>query len=118
MEKTEGNPFFIEEMVQALFEDEVLRRNGAVKITRPLTQVRVPATVQAVLASRIDRLPAEEKDLLHTLAVLGREFPLSLVQQVASSPADELERFRGCRSANLSRSSLPFPRWSISSSTR
>ena len=44
-EKTEGNPFFIEEMVQALFEDEVLRRNGVVKLTRPLTQVRVPATV-------------------------------------------------------------------------
>ena len=67
-------------------------RNGVLKLTRPLTQVRVPATVQAVLASRIDRLPAEEKDLLHTLAVLGREFPLGLVQRVVLMPADELDR--------------------------
>jgi predicted ATPase len=48
--------------------------------------------VQAVLASRIDRLPAEEKDLMHTLAVLGRKFPLSLVQRLVSASADELER--------------------------
>jgi len=90
--RTEGNPFFMEEMVQALFEQGALERNGAVQLTRPLTQIKVPATVQAVLASRIDRLPAEEKELLHTLAVLGREFPLVLVQRVASAPADELDR--------------------------
>jgi class 3 adenylate cyclase/predicted ATPase len=91
-DKTESNPFFIEEIVQALFEDGSLVGNGVLKLTRPLTQVRVPATVQAVLASRIDRLPAEEKDLLHTLAVLGREFPLGLVQRVVLTPADELDR--------------------------
>jgi len=91
-EKTEGNPFFIEEMVQALFEEGALQRNGIVKLTRPLTQVRVPATVQAVLASRIDRLPAKEKDLLQTLAVLGREFPLGLVHQLAPATPDELDR--------------------------
>jgi class 3 adenylate cyclase/tetratricopeptide (TPR) repeat protein len=91
-EKTEGNPFFIEEMVQSLFEEGALQRNGTVRLTRQLTQVRVPATVQAVLASRIDRLPAEEKDLLHTLAVLGREFPLDVMQQMAPAPAEHLER--------------------------
>jgi predicted ATPase len=48
--------------------------------------------VQAVLASRIDRLAADEKELLHTLAVLGREFPLGLVQAMAPAPADGLER--------------------------
>jgi class 3 adenylate cyclase/tetratricopeptide (TPR) repeat protein len=81
-EKTEGNPFFIEEIVQALFEDGSLVRNGRLALTRPLTQIRVPTTVQAVLASRIDRLVADEKDLLQTLAVLGRQFPLGLVQNV------------------------------------
>ena len=58
IERTEGNPFFMEEMVQALFEQGVLVRNGAVKLAKPLDEIRVPPTVQAILASRIDRLPA------------------------------------------------------------
>jgi len=91
IERTEGTPFFMEEMVQALFEDGSLIRNGIMKLTRPLTHIRVPATVQAVLASRIDRLPPEEKELLHTLAVLGRQFPLGLVQRLVLKPRNELE---------------------------
>src|SRR6202040_2099621 len=82
IERTERTPFFMEEIVQALFEDGVLQRNGAVRLAKSMTAVKVPATVQAVLASRIDRLPAEEKELLQTLAVIGREFPLGLVRRV------------------------------------
>jgi predicted ATPase len=92
IERTEGTPFFMEEIVQALFEDGVLQRNGAVKLAKSMNAVKVPATVQAVLASRIDRLPVEEKELLQTLAVLGREFPLGLVRRVTRKPEDELER--------------------------
>jgi predicted ATPase len=92
IERTEGTPFFMEEIVQALFEDGVLQRNGAVKLARSMNAVKVPATVQAVLASRIDRLSAKEKELLQTVAVLGREFPFGLVQRVTLKPGDELER--------------------------
>jgi predicted ATPase len=92
IERTEGNPFFVEEIVEALFEDGVLQRNGTVKRARSMNAVKVPATVQAVLASRIDRLSVEEKQLLQTLAVLGREFPLGLVRRVTLNPDDELER--------------------------
>ena len=92
IERTEGNPFFIEEMVQALFDGGALARNGAVKVTRPLSQLRLPATVQGMLAARIDRLSAEQKDLLQTLAVIGRESPLGLVRRVASLVDTELER--------------------------
>jgi class 3 adenylate cyclase len=91
-DRTGGNPFFIEEMVRALFEQGILAQNGTVKLVRPLAQAYLPVTVQGVLAARIDRLQASDRDLLHTLAVLGREFPLGLVQRVAASPADELER--------------------------
>jgi predicted ATPase len=91
-ERTGGNPFFIEEMVAALFEQGILAQNGTVKLMRPLSQAHLPVTVQGVLAARIDRLPAGDRDLLHTLAVLGREFPLRLVQRVAPAPAAELER--------------------------
>jgi hypothetical protein len=92
LEKTEGTPFFMEEIVQTLFEDGVLARNGTVKLAKSLNAVKVPATVQAILASRIDRLPPDEKELLQQLAVIVREF-LSLVRQydaarrrVVSSP--------------------------------
>ncbi len=92
LERTEGNPFFIEEMVQALFEQDVLLRNGALKLTKELDQIRVPSTVQAVLASRIDRLPSAEKELLQTLAVIGRDFSLSLVRYLVATSDEELER--------------------------
>jgi predicted ATPase len=81
IERTEGTPFFMEEIVQSLFEDGVLQRNGTVKLAEPMNGVKVPATVQGVIAARIDRLSAEDKELLQTLAVLGREFPFELVKQ-------------------------------------
>jgi predicted ATPase len=90
-DKTEGNPFFVEEMVQALFEQGVLARNDRMKLRRSLTDIKIPPTVQAVLASRIDRLPPSEKEL-QTLAVMGREFPQHLIQRVAGIPEAELER--------------------------
>ncbi len=92
-ERSDGNPFFIEEIVQALFDDGALVRDGVmVKLTRPLAEIKVPATVQGILTSRIDRLPADEKDLLQTLAVMGREFSLALVRKVVLKPDDELAR--------------------------
>jgi predicted ATPase/class 3 adenylate cyclase len=93
--KTEGNPFFVEEMVQALFEQGVLTRNGRVKLSQSLADIKIPPTVQAVLASRIDRLPANEKELLQTLAVMGREFSQELTQRVAAIPEAELELMLG-----------------------
>ncbi len=93
IERTEGNPFFMEEIVQALFEDGVLLRNGTVELAKSMNAVKVPATVQAILASRIDRLPPDEKELLQTLAVIGREFALSLVRHIVDEMKnDELER--------------------------
>jgi class 3 adenylate cyclase/tetratricopeptide (TPR) repeat protein len=92
VEKTEGNPFFMEEIVQALFEQGALLRNGAVKLAKSLSSIEIPPTVQGVLASRIDRLPADEKDLLGTLAVIGKEFSLELVRATTSKSDDELLR--------------------------
>src|SRR6202035_5727450 len=69
-----------------------LVRNGAVKLARSLSQLRLPTTVQGILASRIDRLSAEQKELLQTLAVIGRESPLGLIREVASKAEAQLER--------------------------
>jgi class 3 adenylate cyclase/tetratricopeptide (TPR) repeat protein len=90
--RTEGNPFFIEEMVQALFDQGALIRNGTVKVAPSLSQLRLPPTVQGLLASRIDQLPREHKELVQTLAVMGRESPLALIRKVATPPEGELEQ--------------------------
>jgi predicted ATPase len=90
-ERTGGNPFFIEEMVQALFDAGALLRNGAVTVVRPLSQLRMPPTVQGILASRIDHLGAEHKDLLQTLAVIGRESPLGLIRKVVAKAEVQLD---------------------------
>jgi class 3 adenylate cyclase/tetratricopeptide (TPR) repeat protein len=90
IQRTEGNPFFIEEMVQVLFDQGVLARNGTVSLAKPLTSIQIPSTVKGILAARIDRLGAADKDLLQSLAVIGKEFPLGLVRRVVGKPDDEL----------------------------
>ena len=75
-----------------LLDEGALVRNGAVKLTKSLGDLKIPPTVQGILAARIDRLPAEAKELLQTLAVIGREFPLSLIRAVVPKSDDELNR--------------------------
>jgi predicted ATPase len=90
---TGGVPFFMEETVQALFDEGALKRqNGIAMLIRPLGSLIIPPTVQAILAARIDRLQNDEKNLLQTLAILGREFVLSLARAVAGRSEEELER--------------------------
>ncbi len=85
--RTEGNPFFLEESVQTLVETQVLvGERGAYRLAQPLASLQMPATVQAVLAARIDRLPPEEKRLLQTAAVIGNDVPLPLLQAIAELP--------------------------------
>ncbi|MGA9724258.1 MAG: adenylate/guanylate cyclase domain-containing protein, partial [Candidatus Binatus sp.] len=90
IERTEGNPFFIEEMVQVLFDQGVLARNGAVSLAKPLTSIAIPSTVKGILAARIDKLAPAEKDLLQSLAVIGKEFPIGLVRRAVGKRDDEL----------------------------
>src|SRR5215475_2105147 len=91
--RTEGNPFFLEESVRTLEESGVLvGERRAYRLAQAIPTVQVPATVQAVLAARIDRLPPEEKRLLQMAAVIGTEVPLPLLQAIAELPEDALQR--------------------------
>ena len=93
IEKSEGNPFFMEETVQVLFDEGALVRDGSgVMLTRSLNTLKIPPTVQGILAARIDRLPPDAKDLLQALAVIGRELSQSLIRAVVPKPDDELNR--------------------------
>jgi tetratricopeptide (TPR) repeat protein len=91
--RMQGNPFFLEESVRTLVETQVLiGERGAYRLAQAFSGIQVPATVQAVLAARIDRLPPEEKQLLQTAAVIGTEVPLPLLQAIAESPEETLHR--------------------------
>jgi class 3 adenylate cyclase/tetratricopeptide (TPR) repeat protein len=90
LEKSEGTPFFMEEIVRALFERGVLVRNGAVRLTKPLAEIRIPATVEGMLAARIDRLVPHEKALMQAASVIGRVFPLAVLDEVMSESDEEV----------------------------
>jgi class 3 adenylate cyclase/tetratricopeptide (TPR) repeat protein len=92
IERTEGNPFFMEEIYQVLLDEGALVRNGVTRLIKLISELKIPPTVQGTLAARIDRLPADAKDLLQALSVIGRQFSMSLVRAVVPKSDDELER--------------------------
>jgi class 3 adenylate cyclase/tetratricopeptide (TPR) repeat protein len=93
IERTEGNPFFLEESVRTLVETGALiGGRGAYRLGGPTTAIQMPATVQAVLAARIDRLPREEKRLLQTAAVIGKDVLGAVLQAVAEMGEEDLRR--------------------------
>jgi tetratricopeptide (TPR) repeat protein len=94
IKRTEGNPFFIEEIVRSLVETGALVGSpGAYSLGAAIDAIRVPGTVRTVLADRVDRLPAAEKQLLQTAAVVGMVVPLRLLQVVTELPEEELQRY-------------------------
>jgi class 3 adenylate cyclase/tetratricopeptide (TPR) repeat protein len=89
--RTGGNPFFTEEVVQSLIESGSLQgTKGAYRLVTPVEQIVVPATVQAVLAARIDRLLEREKRALQAASVIGKTFPQSILKAVAELPERDL----------------------------
>jgi predicted ATPase/class 3 adenylate cyclase len=93
LDRTGGNPFFLEESVRALAESGVLvGGRGSFRLARALDTTHVPATVQAVLAARIDRLPPPVKHLLQSAAVIGKTVALTLLETVAEMAALDLRR--------------------------
>ena len=93
VDQTQGNPFFLEESVRHLAETGVLSGElGAYRMERKGVRIDVPATVQGVLAARIDRLPPEDKRLLQAAAVVGKDVPLRVFEAVAETQGSELRR--------------------------
>ena len=88
-----GNPFFLEETVRTLVETGALvGERGAYRLMRPVETLQVPATVQTILAARIDRLPQAEKRLLQAASVIGKDVPYALLTTIAEQPAETLRR--------------------------
>jgi tetratricopeptide (TPR) repeat protein len=88
-----GNPFFLEETVRTLVETKALTgERGRYRLTQPVQAIQVPATVQVVLAARIDRLSPEDKRLLQVASVVGKDVPFALLQAIAELPDEALRR--------------------------
>ena len=88
-----GNPFFLEETVRTLVEIGALEgTRGQYRLTQPIDAIQVPATVQAILAARIDRLAPEDKRLLEVASVVGKDVPFALLQAIAEVPDEILRR--------------------------
>jgi class 3 adenylate cyclase/tetratricopeptide (TPR) repeat protein len=91
IERTEGNPFFLEESVRTLAETAILvGERGAYGLARPVSMIEIPGTVQAILAARIDRLPSEEKQLLQSAAVIGKDFQMVLLRAITGAAEEDL----------------------------
>ena len=102
IQRSNGNPFFLEEIVRSLLETNALvGEHGGYRLARELKTIQVPATVQAVLAARIDRLPGVEKLLLQSSAVVGSDVPQALLEATCP-PTASGGRWQACKPRGFS----------------
>jgi class 3 adenylate cyclase/tetratricopeptide (TPR) repeat protein len=93
VQRTEGNPLFLEESVRTLAETKALAgASGAYHIAQPISAIRIAPSLHALLAARIDRLSSDEKRLLQAAAVIGTDVPVVLLQQIADAPDADVRR--------------------------
>ena len=86
LDRAEGNPFFIEELLRSLLDSAVLSVDkGQLVVGRDILETPVPDTVQGVIAARMDRLSSDRKETLQTASVIGRVFPLKVLQHILPS---------------------------------
>ncbi len=91
--KVEGSPFCVEEITRSLIEEGYLVANGgARKLTRPVDEIRIPGTVQEVIAARLDRLGPPAKRVVQVAAVIGRQFHRDQLARVLDAEGIDLER--------------------------
>jgi class 3 adenylate cyclase len=93
IERTEGNPFFLEESVRTLVETKVLvGERAAYRLAKASQTLQIPATAQAILAARIDRLAHDDKRLLQAASVIGKDVPFALLQAIVEESEEALRR--------------------------
>ena len=110
IERAQGNPFFLEELINALVErGDFEGEKGAYRLKGGIDSIPLPPTVQAVVAARIDRLEENAKDVLEIASIVGRETPISILDAVAGlAPAELSEATQHLRQAELLYDVPPF----------
>jgi tetratricopeptide (TPR) repeat protein len=83
-QKAQGNPFYLEELVNSLIESETLiRDNGNWKITKPITESEISPTIHGLISGRLDRLEKETKRILQEASVIGRAFLYDILKRIS-----------------------------------
>lgn len=101
--RAEGNPFYLEELVRSLVDAGALvRANGGWRFDREIP-VDLPETVEKVILARIDRLGSREHELLGVASVLGRQFPVALLEEVSDASRPVRDELRELQRADLMR---------------
>jgi class 3 adenylate cyclase/predicted ATPase len=94
LERTQGNPFFIEELVRALITSDALARDeaGHWHMTRPLDQISIPTSIEGLIYARLDRLDEQQLELVQVASVIGRRFSQTIVAGIVgdSVPVDQV----------------------------
>lgn len=91
IERTEGNPFFLEESIRALVEMQFLDgQPGNYRLLKAAETLQIPPSAQAILTARIDRLSTEDKRVLQAAAVIGKDVPFSLLRELTERDEQQL----------------------------
>ena len=91
--RTDGNPFFLEESVRALEErGQFVNINGRLSLGRPIEEIDLAPSIQAVIAARMDQLALDDKRVLQAASVIGKDIPLEILHEVVDVPQQELDR--------------------------
>ena len=94
--RTGGTPLFIEETIRTLVESGALRmRDGGYELTREIREIRIPETVQSVIAARIDSLSPKRKTLLQIASVIGSDIPIMLLREVVDLAETRIAKIAG-----------------------
>jgi len=102
--KAEGNPFYLEEMINSLIESEILTRdNGNWKVNRGIIEADIPATIQGVLSARVDRLEKYSKRVLQEASVIGRAFLYDILKKITEIDTTIDQYLSGLESLDLIR---------------
>jgi len=109
--KTEGNPFFVEEVLRSLDERGLLVRHGdAIGLPGPTGKIEIPNRVHDVILGRLDRLDPAAREVLHVAAVIGREFPRRVLERVLPDAHATIEdRLQQLRAADLIHNARVWP---------
>jgi class 3 adenylate cyclase/tetratricopeptide (TPR) repeat protein len=92
IERAEGMPFFVEEMARSLVQSGALDKEAGNGSGADIGDIEIPTSVRAILAARIDRLPADKRRLLQVASVIGQEVPVAILRSVADIAESELRR--------------------------
>lgn len=84
LEKVDGNPFYLEEIIHNLIESDILtRQNGEWTATRPISEISIPSSIQGVIAARLDRLEKNARRVLQEASVIGRNFFCEILRRIS-----------------------------------